>query len=219
MLLKFIPTTDVPPDMYTFTVPETGFTVSEYRLDDLFVKLQNHFDANGIVPPENWKEIVEHRICEKMPPGWCMYRDGREANDSSPCRVTGEMIIKGVRGLAKLVKEALKGGEVFVSQEEAEQRAEICTRCHFNVDASACLGCGIMTEIIQESVKTRVNRKTKFDDKLKNCCKCGCRNDTIVHIQKHILLSCETEESMLKYPDWCWKRNESIEFAKNKLTL
>lgn len=64
----------------------------------------------------------------------------------------------------------------YVSQEEADHRAELCSGCRFNVpiDDSSCLGCfGLMARIMQAIGP----RRTRFQEVLKFCGVCGCSNE------------------------------------------
>jgi len=216
--LSLIPRPEIPPGGFQFTVPETGITFAEFNKDDLYNKIQRHYEANDIILPEDWRERVDHRICESLPTGWCIDKAG-EAAKGSGCYVTTDMILQGIRSLAKLLKDVFLGKEIFVLQLEAEARAEICSKCSMNRETSTCIGCAAMKEIIEKVALIRGSRRTKADTLLKNCCKCGCRNEAIVHMKKDILTTGQSEEDMLVYPEWCWKRNETPEIAKCKLSL
>ena len=217
-LLSLIPKSEIPPGGFQFTVPETGISFAEFNKNDLFRKVEQHYLGNDLQLPEDWKERIEHRICESLPTGWCVDKAGEEARGSG-CTVTTDMILKGVRSLAQLVFEAFKGNDIFVKQPEAEARAEICSKCTMNRDTSTCTTCAAMKEIIEKVALIKCSRKTKADRNLKNCCKCGCRNEAIVHIKKDILLAGQDGGDMLVYPEWCWKVNDTTEIAKSKLSL
>ena len=219
--------TEVPPGRYRFICPETGWEVVTLAKRDLFERIEAHYKANALSLPSNWKIQVEDRICQGLPPGWCQYvEDDLYDTNGEPhiahfdCRVTREMLINGVKSLSKLVWEVFIGQDVFVPEAEATARAEICCRCHFNIEAQAgCTSCGTMKVLLENIAKIRGDHTTKWDAGLKNCCKCGCRNEAIVHIKKDILLTGQTPEDMLQYPLWCWKRSDTPEQAKQNLSL
>jgi len=215
---KLLQRPEVPPNRFNFTCPETGWKTEELSLSELFRKVEKHYKENNLSLPDNWKDIVENRICEGLPPGWCEFTDGSPSSGHL-CAVTGEMIIHGVQSLAKLVWESFKGKEVFVPQEESEKRAEICSKCHLNVDTNVCMGCGAMAEMLDKTSNIRKNRTTKWDHMLKNCCICGCRNDTIVHIRNDILQTGESSDITSRYPSWCWKVNNDLNDSFSKLKL
>ena len=209
---------EVPPGRFPFTSPETGWNTVELSLPELFDKIKRHYDRNGLPLPENWKEIVENRICEQLPPGWCSYSDG-SPGDGKSCGVSGDSIIHAAHSLGKLVWEVFKGENIFVSQAEADERAEICSKCHRKSDSSACGGCGAMKGIIDGIARIRGQRKTKYDHLLKYCCICGCNNSCTVHIRKDILQAGESTDISSKRPDWCWWKDKDPKDAKLLLKL
>lgn len=218
---KLINRPEVPPGKFVFTVPETGFRVEALAKSELFRIIETHYKANGLTLPEDWKAQVEDRICQGLPPGWCSFVDsrGEEFVTYKQCEVTREMLLKGVASLATLVWETFKGNDIYVDEREANLRAEICVKCNFNVSVQACMGCKGMETLVNTVGKIKGSRTTEWDGYLKNCCKCGCRNEAIVHIKKEILISGHSEQDMLQYPQWCWKRATSTAIAKDKLSL
>ena len=208
-----------PPGGYCFTVPETGYKISkEHTWDGLFAKVERHYYDNNIPLPDNWKEKVESQMCETLPAGYCHYTDGTPFAGTTP-KLNAESIMQGVGSLATMVLERLKGNDVFVSQDEANARAEICSRCHFNQGLGVCMGCGAMKAVTDLASTVRGGRSTKLDGRLNNCSVCGCRNDTIVHIQRKVLLSNEKSETTEARPSWCWVKNEDLIQAKSQLTI
>lgn len=208
----------VPPGKFPFVCPECGWNTKELCKEDLFNKIEKHYKANNHFLPENWRQIVENRICEGLPPGWCAFDDGAPGSGSM-CSVTSDMILHGISSLSKLVWEKFTGEDIFVEKEEAEKRAEICAKCHFNMESNVCMGCGAMSAVIDLASKIRQKRTTKWDHLLRNCCICGCRNDTIVHIRKDILQTGEPSDMTARRPKHCWLLNNSLEDSKKSLSL
>jgi hypothetical protein len=209
---------EVPPGKFPFVCPECGWSTKELSKEDLFNKIEKHYKANNHFLPDNWKQVVENRICESLPPGWCGFEDGRPGSGTM-CSVTADMIIHGVSSLSKLVWEKFTGQDIFVDKEESDKRAEICAKCHLNMETNACMGCGAMSMVIDTAAKIRQKRTTKWDHLLRNCCICGCRNDTIVHIRKDILQTGEASDMTNRRPSWCWVKNDSLEDSKKSLSL
>lgn len=207
-----------PPGKFPFVCPECGWYTKELNKSDLFEKIERHYKANNHFLPDDWKQTVESRICEALPPGWCIYQDG-SGGRGSLCSVTAEMIVHGISSLSKLVWETFFGQDVLVEQELAEQRAEICAKCQFNMETNACMGCGTMSHVIDTAAKIRGKRTTKWDHLLRNCCICGCRNDTIVHVRKDILQTGEPSDMAERRPAHCWLRTDNLEEAKKSLSL
>lgn len=215
---RLLDKTEVPPGHFNFVCPDTGYRVKELSKQGMFTRIEKHYAANGLTLPDNWKEVVEDRLCQSLPPGWCRYADGASGNGLN-CKVDADAITGGVKALAHLVWETFKGADIFVDQAEANQRAEICAKCQLNVDAGVCMGCGMMKAVIDQVGKIKGSRTTEWDHLLQNCCVCGCRNDAIVHIRKDILQTGETEDKRARRPAWCWMRDQPVQEAFQKLAL
>jgi hypothetical protein len=220
MTLQRLTKTDcVPPGGFRFVVPETGYRIeNKHTKEELMEAVRAHYAANGIMVPSNWRELVIDQLCQRLPAGWCNYDDGSEASGVTPV-LSFENILKGITSLSSLAVNAAKGEEVFVSQDEAERRAEICSRCHFNMNASFCMGCGGARVILDMVGKVKGERTTSMDHMLQNCGVCGCRNDAIVHVKKNILLKGESSDTTNKRPSWCWLKSDNLDEAKSKLHL
>jgi len=204
------------PNDYSFTVPETGYRVGpSYTLVDMLKDVERHYTANNIPLPENWKERVEDMLCKSIPPDFCFYQGGGSARSD----MTAESILKGIVSLSTMLAEVAKGNDVFVSQEEANKRAEICSRCYLNMPSNFCGGCAVGQAITDAVAKVKGGRSTAYDNNLKNCGVCGCRNEAIVHVNKNILLKGEKKETTNSRPDWCWLKASTIADAKSNLHL
>jgi len=201
---------------FRFTVPETGYRIdNEHTMKGLLDKVKQHYEDNTIPLPEDWKEAVEDQLCRQLPSGWCQYTDGSPAR-SVPQILSAENLIKGVTSLATMVTSSVKGDDVFVSQEEANRRAEICSRCYNNINAGFCAGCGTMQRLTSLVAKVKGSRKTPYDRDLQNCGICGCRNEAIVHVNRKVLLSGEKSETTNARPNWCWLKTEDLTQAKSE---
>ena len=204
---------------FRFTVPETGYRIeNEHTMNGLLARVEQHYEDNNIHLPKDWKESVENQLCLQLPEGWCEYTDGTPARGSVPI-LSAENLIKGVTSLATMVASAVKGDDVFVSQEEANRRAEICARCYQNINAGFCTSCGAMQQLTNLVAKVRGSRKTPSDKNLQNCGICGCRNEAIVHVNRKVLLSGEKSETTQARPDWCWVKTEDLNKAKSEQHL
>jgi hypothetical protein len=219
ILQKLSITNQNPPGGFRFTVPENGYQMSGFHtMADLLGAVKRHYDDNNIPLPDNWQDLVENQLCQKMPAGWCHYIDGTPAQGITPV-LSFENILKGITSLSKMAMEAVKGEDVYVDQNEAERRADICSRCYYNMNASFCMGCGGARVILDLVGEVRGSRTTTKDYMLQNCGVCGCRNDAIVHVKKNILLSGENSDTTNKRPNWCWLKNDSLDEAQSQLHL
>lgn len=218
--LQYLAVADrVPQGGFSFVVPENGYRMGPFHtIQELYDKVQSHYQDNNLALPDNWKELVVDQLCQRLPAGWCMYKDGEPSKGITNI-LSFDNIKKGVASLTQLTLDAVKGEDPFVGQDEANRRAEICARCHLNMNASFCMGCGGARIILDMVAKVKGERKTPLDNMLQNCGVCGCRNDAIVHVKKNILLKGESEDTTNKRPKWCWLVNDSIEDAKQKLHI
>lgn len=200
----FISHAIIPPGEYRFTVPETGFKIEKVKNRGEWIKaIKDHYHDNDIPMPDNIEQIAEDQLCRQMPPGHCVYGDGQPAKGRTPV-LAADAIIQGLRSLKATIESKISGKEVFVAQEEAERRADICVRCYNNMTTAFCAGCHAMFEISNLVANVRGSRTTKHDANLLTCGSCGCRTQAIVHIDKEILLSGEKPETTNERPDWCW---------------
>jgi len=216
---QLINRSEIPPDYFTFVCPETGFRMQSLHKQELFSMIAAHYKSNNLILPVDWQAKVEDRICQGLPPGWCKFVDPNDTSIQVGCTTTKVKVIKGVESLVHLLWDVLLGKDIYVDQAEADSRAEICSKCQFNVPVDGCMGCSGMARFTALVAKVKGSRTSKWDTALQNCCKCGCRNEAIVHIKKDILITGQTDADMLQYPVWCWKRSSSVEEAKNNLSL
>lgn len=216
---KLIKTDSVPPNRYRFTVPETGMKIDgELSWDGLLSRVKAHYIDNSIPLPKDWMERVEDQLCRQLPHGWCVYTDGTPAKGTKPL-LSAESIIKGITSLSTMAIDGMKGEDVFVSQDEANRRAEICSRCYNNMTTNFCAGCNVMETITKLVSKVRGKRTTPLDASLYTCGACGCRNEAIVHVKRKVLLSGEKSETTEARPDWCWLKTEDLTQASASLKI
>lgn len=218
-LLKLSRNDQVPPGRFRFTVPETGYKIDgELTQQGLFDRVERHYTDNNIPLPSNWQDLVIDQLCRQLPEGWCYYSDGKQYEGNSSI-LSFDNIMKGITSLSALATEAASGGDPFVDQGEADERAKICARCYYNQKSGFCMGCGGARVILDMVGQVKGSRTTKLDYALQNCGICGCRNDAIVHVKKNILLKGEKEETTNKRPDWCWLKTDDLSEASSKLHL
>jgi len=219
ILQKLIIKDMVVPGRFRFTVPETGYKIKdELSMSGLLDRVKKHYEDNSLKLPDDWKERVEDQICRQLPEGWCEYSDGKPARGAKSI-LSAESIVKGITSLATMAAESFSGVDVFVDQNEANRRAEICVRCYQNMTTNFCAGCGVMQTITSMVSKVKGSRTTPLDSNLYTCGMCGCRNEAIVHVNKNILLSGEKSETTNSRPDWCWLKNDDLNQASQALHL
>lgn len=174
---------------------------SEPTWKDLEAWVRDH--SAGMNHPE-WD--FQTQLCELLPPGSCTYENGHAAV-SVDCRVNGESLLMGTKGVTAYLWEALTG-DPYVSQEEAERRAAICTRCRMNIQAEGCRGCSVFAQLSDAVGSVRGDRKTSNDHLLYACCVCKCSIPTIVFIKNEVLakgMSDEQRTQLEMLAPFCWK--------------
>jgi hypothetical protein len=180
-------TTTPPQPGFVFTDPRTGIVHKDLSLFAIFPKVAKSWDANGIEPPENWKAVVIHEMCEQNPHIEC-----REEGE-----VERHMTLNDVYRFASSVKKWMEGGMNFVSKEEAERRAAICASCHYNKPVGVCWGCHDALKWVGERIGWP---ETKRDSELRGCVKCGC----VLRLKIHLPLDA-IDNTGIEFPSHCWQ--------------
>jgi hypothetical protein len=147
----------------------------------------------GKIPPINLPQQVEDLLCARLAGN----------TNCVPCS-RGKQTL-GFREIARWVRAmyhfAKENKFELVSQEVAEQRAEICAKCPLQISTSGCWGCKGIAGMLPAIAGAR---KTPFDQQLKACGVCGCYNAVSVH------LPLETQkDASLVFPDHCWKKAQN----------
>lgn len=200
----------------TYQVPPGGFRhrckhctrapITAMIWEDFLAGIRKHEENNQhpITPVEE----IENQLCELLPPGHCGYEDGSMPN-SHGCNVTGEEMLAGARSLTKMAGEWISGWftgkSVWVDQDEANKRANICARCPRNVPSSACASCWVVSTAKELLEAIRGKKSTELDPNLDQCCVCSCDCKTIVWVRKDILVSHMTDDQIERSPKCCWK--------------
>lgn len=187
----------IPHSERYFVVPETGVVIGyglTYR--KLVDVVRDHYISNGY-NADNLEEIIQAQVCRRIDPMYCTSAEGYVPSPTS------DDILSFANFLLSWAKDSFK----FVSQEEAERRADKCSKCIHNRMAGGCKVCGWMRKV-SEAVGTFLGtRKTSKDSVLNACavCKCPCR--AIVHIPLNHLKIDKGQEKLYKDVN-CWKTDD-----------
>jgi hypothetical protein len=146
-------------------------------------------------PPEDLREQVEEYMCRFLPAGFC--RQKGEFAGVSLRQVVSFTEFMGRTMLQKL----RKGRAVYVEEEEAWRRAEICKTCPFHAPSfcSSCLG---LSQKVMSMLPAE--RRAASFGKLGACTKCGCLLQAKVNFDKSVLKSLVQRD--LEYPSHCWMK-------------
>jgi len=184
-----------PPDGYRYVFPEDGYVVHAWTYTDWVNEAGLHLRANGKEIPFDLGEQMEEQMCQTLPPGWCSYDDPNRARPNVSLS-WGDFI-----PALSTFKRWLDSGKETVSQEEADRRALICSRCYLNVNITGCSGC---QRLIADVV---VAKKSKFDESIRGCAVCKCVLRAKVHFPIKTLDS-ENEKLQSMYPNHCWLKKD-----------
>lgn len=188
-----------PPNGFTYRFPSDGFIAHGWTHQDWIQAARNHLAGNNMPEPLDLVAQMETQLCQTLEPGWCNYDDpGRPRVNTS----LGWDDIQS--GIATFSKWALRGAPV-VTQEEANRRALICSRCYLNVNVSGCSGCH---KIAKELLR---NKHSKYDFALRACAVCKCLLRAKVHFPISTLDRKDSAVQSL-YPTHCWLNKTSENF-------
>lgn len=183
--------TTPPSPGFIFKDSRTGIVHKDISLFAIFPKVAQSWAANGIEPPQNWKAVVVHEMCEQNP--------------HIECREEGEperhMTLQDVYRFANSVKNWMAGGMKFVDKEEAERRAAICAKCHFNKPVGICFNCHAALKWAGERIGWPESSR---DHELRGCVICSCLLRLKIHLPLDAIDNTGLSE---KWPEWCWQRS------------
>ena len=184
-----------PGGAWFYVVPETGVSFEDrMSFNQLVAKVQAHYALNKLAVPENLVDLIHDFICSRMPPDTC---DGPPPTDPP-------LTFFGVLGATELLfKRLLKGDKIYVTAEEANRRAIICSTCPNN-RLHMCTTCNGLRDKFKAMV---ANRTTPYDKGLGVCAACGCGLSAKIHIDKKVLPPMPAE-AIATLPTNCWARPE-----------
>lgn len=185
-----------PPGGWKYTQPESGKFFSGISYRQLFELVAAHRRGNNYDVAPGWEQRFEEEFCQQnqlVGTQWCPLQN----QDPKPERSLG---LSDVRRFLYSVQEAVvKKGDIFVSQEEAENRAATCASCINNATVPGCFGCNGLRNLVD---KLRGNRHTSHDERLRHCTVCGCTNSVKVWLKESVI-----DSSGLEFPDHCWLKS------------
>lgn len=190
-----------PPDGYRYVFPQTGHAVTGWNYNDWLQAANNHLHANNMPIPEDLDAQMQDQLCRTLPPGWCNYDDPKRPRPSTS--LTWNDVLIGVVTFTRWIAAGCK----YVTQEEADRRALICSRCYLNVNVQGCSGCH---KAVQEIVR---NKKSKHDASLRSCAVCKC----FLRAKVHFLISTldtDNPGAQVMYPEFCWLKKGSENYRE-----
>src|SRR5215471_5727903 len=191
-----------PPNFFRFVHLETGHASTAYDYYSWETLIKEHRKANNLPPID--MAVCEDQLCSTIRPElWEYEKEGDLSWVDTNIRVGDVVDFTRV-----LISQA---GQEFVSEEEANRRAQICAGCYLNIRVQGCGVCGQLLELV-------LNRGTDYDASLQNCAVCKCFNQAQVHFSLESLDKADSEWKQSHYPkDFCWKSKLSPNYQPNKV--
>lgn len=185
---------DCPPEGYRYVDPFDGWISHAWDYFTWVEQQERHMRCNGREVPLDLGEQMQEQLCLCLPPGWCSYDIPGRAR--AQMQLDWKDVLRGAESLSRW----MAGGAAMVDKKEAERRAEICTRCYYNVPMSGCSICqGVVEKLAGKLPSTRSDRY------LQSCAACKCSLRMKVHFPLEILDK-ENPGVQELYPQHCWLR-------------
>lgn len=196
--LRLLESNVCPPDKFRYRFEEDGHWIRSFSKDAWLAAIRKHAVDNGYEIPT--QEEVEDQLCRSLNGEWCQYADGAPVKEGINARFTINDIVNGTRVFISFAA----AGAPLVSQEEAEARALVCSRCFLNTDVPGCGTCHQLANLVTEACGAR---KTESDALLKACSWCKCSAQANVWMPTTISGVGVTDHMLDLAPSWCWKAN------------
>lgn len=180
-----------PANGFVFTLPDGTRLRSSKGWSDLIVRIKVYRKVNHLPKGDPLAEVNE-QACQGNP-SLCSEQDPPRP---VPIVGGGRKSLKGKALAWQMETRRHKKQLVFVSPEEAKQRADICAKCPFNVDVSG--GCGSCRRALSEAREDILSRRV-IDHRLNACDKLGIDTVIATHLD-------EPRVNNPELPAHCWKK-------------
>ncbi len=184
---------------YRLTDPLTKVEVYGINMEMVMARVTAERKANGHGVGIGLWEEVEQWICQAYP---------QECEKSDKVRVRPLEAADILHGTRVLISHFL-GGSKLVDQEEANRRAEICSRCPMNLAVPMPCGSGGICQDLLDFIKGTVgDRITPHNDALKHCNICGCSLQAAVWYPLETQCKGVTQDQKEQFATIkeCWKK-------------
>lgn len=201
-MMKFsFPARLCPPDGYSFTFPD-GTRIRATDRGTFYSKIADHYRWNDIPMPLDWKEQAEDQCCQAMPPGWCKYDTGEDAEGIVNPRMEMGDLFRGMEVLLRIAASP----DPLVDQKEADRRAAICSGCFANMPVEGCMPCMKIPDMVASIAGAKT---TQYDYLLRTCGICHCQNSAQAWIKDEILAKGITPDMHRRFQrvPHCWKKD------------
>lgn len=186
-LLRLFPS--AAPKHYVFIDPDTRRKFTAASKQELAKSIVAYRAQNGLAPIKHLDIVLDHY--------WATLPENAHNAEQAPPLQRG--LLAYLKGGMALVDNIWYGEKNMVDQRVANERANQCSTCRFNVfpDKGPFMAWADM--IADNSIG---DRKTPYDSKLGNCAVCSCVIRAKVHWGKEISLSNEEVSKMRTVACW-----------------
>lgn len=176
------------PVSFKFKDPDTGHEFKAHTRQALFAQILAYRAQNELPLFDGLNTVIDNYLCS-LP---------ENAGSCEPLEKLPRGFMSYLKGGMALIKNMLYSK--YVSQEEADRRAQICISCPQNIFPDKGPFVRWSDEIMEHSVG---DRRALNYQQLGNCGACDCPLRAKVWYGDTIEL---TEEELSKTPDFCWQR-------------
>lgn len=182
-----------------FAVEATRTVFISYGWGSLVKMVAAHLKGNELHIPADLNLEMMARYCELT--------GAPECAESDPNASERQSFMRDSQRFLRAMEDALMH-DGLVDQDEAERRAEICSRCPFNDKEkfSWCFGCATKTAAAKLA-KLSLGLSTSRDAQLKTCGVCHCKLQLKVWCGREVM-----DEPQFRREWWteCWMKPENI---------
>lgn len=187
--MKVLRPGDSTSNNWRYVQPETGSIFTGFSYWQVRDAVYKHRAAMKLDTSTGWEERFQDEICQQNEQAHC--NRGKNSHINAKRSIT-------IDDLKRFMVTLSNQEGSFVSQEEAERRATICSTCPKNQTVAGCWGCG---GIIKSVTKYLGNKRTSRDKALESCSVCGCVLRAKVWLELGTI-----DNSGLEYPEHCWQK-------------
>lgn len=209
---RLLNTSEVPPDGFRFWQAETRTWVRAPDYDGLFSLVREHRKVNNIPLGTFWQAEVEDQLCQGLPAGFCKEEHPAANRRNVFARVDWGDVLRGTQTIADWAVHGLK----HVDQALADARADVCSRCYYNVQiAGLCGGCEHLQNL---AAKFTFGRRTSSEPFLKACAVCKCSLAVKVWVPVQSISAGTPDYQLQQFPSFCWIPKELSIFRRQEVT-
>lgn len=176
---------------YYFKDPDTGRRFTGSTLQELCTKIRSYRSQNELEELEYLESVIQHFLCTRPE------NLGACTKTKTPLK---RNIMQYLKGGAVLLKNMLY--KEYVTQDEADRRADICIGCSLNQFPDRE---GFLVWSDRIALATIGDRKSRHHSELGNCAGCSCPLRTKVWYGGEIKLEAKEKEVMSRANPQCWQ--------------